>query len=920
MTQRHVLLFVVIFLVALLLPVTSVTASVPYPEDYDDFQIATIVDGRIEQLCEDAITNPCTNQSDPVYLFFPPGTHELENPINIDRDAAVFLHGGNRWMTRLVPKNPSYPLFQVDQATLVNITDLKIEGGDGNSTIFSFPSPDPIEVHIQDCFIEQTALQVTAPGTFRVQGTAFLPESVIRTPVELNHTNAELIIVGGNISQTVQCNPAGSDVQAGDNAHIVQRHGRLQVYGTGLQRSLGVADILIERSANLGPHVITNVRTEGLPDDCNVLDGTNPVRDTLVKVDSNHAVDVLIKNNGASWQRAPSVGSRFVDYSGTGTVWLIGNNSLKTEYLAVGNAPDATIVALGNNLQNGDNIFGEDISSQFDRTISSGNVFEAGAPEPLTQFVIGDDALSNQLPVPSIPQVAPPHALLRPTLNALIPGSGMIDVTTREIVPCCLPGQTCQPVAAECSASLADTNSIKIEVLLNEQADSDQHRMLYFPAGRYEFSSPIRHLHESQCIGCNAVDCYGATAGDACLDEARGGWIAGAGPSETSIVATGDHSTFVTQGMAFSSIQGFTFITDSDTEPNVALEWKWGVGSATRQNAIYDCHFFFGKYALGIGLESQDQCSENLVVDSSLNGSDYGLGVGGFNAVANILYDSTIESPIAMGHGDETCRESGVLCRGGTWSALYTNIGWSADRDLAIFESSSNVYYFYGVSSPSARIFNHGGTAAGIPIMFEASTLAGEPYPSINFGTSGGVTFLHSSLSTGTLELTGTIASKYGLKLHSTIPTWDSTSLSADSRIYEFGCLIDNDCSGGICATAELTCCSTADCVDDGLFCNGVEHCDPVEGCSSTEPCSSNEYCDEAADECVPLCPPIRGCGPCFQSPFNCSQSSTGLQECSNPAGNRFSCPTGPIFVKNCPCMGSVCPTQSQQLVCQGKQ
>jgi hypothetical protein len=73
-------------------------------------------------------------------------------------------------------------------------------------------------------------------------------------------------------------------------------------------------------------------------------------------------------------------------------------------------------------------------------------------------------------------------------------------------------------------------------------------------------------------------------------------------------------------------------------------------------------------------------------------------------------------------------------------------------------------------------------------------------------------------------------------------------------------CLVDADCSDGVACTDDAcvggSCVFTADdanCMDDGLYCNGVEYCDAAGGClSGGDPCvAAGMICDEVNDGCV---------------------------------------------------------------------
>ena len=58
------------------------------------------------------------------HIFVPQGVHVIDNPLVIDRDTPLFIHGADRAGTLLVAKDPKQPLLVVKRAPLVNLAGL----------------------------------------------------------------------------------------------------------------------------------------------------------------------------------------------------------------------------------------------------------------------------------------------------------------------------------------------------------------------------------------------------------------------------------------------------------------------------------------------------------------------------------------------------------------------------------------------------------------------------------------------------------------------------------------------------------------------------------------------------------------------------------------------------------------------------
>lgn len=89
-------------------------------------------------------------------------------------------------------------------------------------------------------------------------------------------------------------------------------------------------------------------------------------------------------------------------------------------------------------------------------------------------------------------------------------------------------------------------------------------------------------------------------------------------------------------------------------------------------------------------------------------------------------------------------------------------------------------------------------------------------------------------------------------------PTTTTTLFAGTISVVEGECIVDTDCNDNVACTND-TCVaascvftpSDANCVDDGVFCNGPEVCGATFGCGSAgNPCQVNEFCNETTDAC----------------------------------------------------------------------
>ncbi len=245
------------------------------------------------------------------YIYLPRGKYALPNPVVIARDTPLFVHCADRMFTHLVAQDPSQPMFVVVNAPLVNLTGCLV---DPTNTIHFSPSTAelnsvairtvnalPIQLELQDLFAVHTQFEFAGPGSYRVQNCSIGGRGVVRASITLDHPLADLLVFGGGMSN----GPWPSRV--GEAYHVWQKRGRFRIYSAGTGGGLGPADFRIESRSELGPHVIANVRSEGVNGD---LNETGAISRLVYVPPTSEAVDIVIKNAEGAWITGPG---RFSD-------------------------------------------------------------------------------------------------------------------------------------------------------------------------------------------------------------------------------------------------------------------------------------------------------------------------------------------------------------------------------------------------------------------------------------------------------------------------------------------------------------------------------------------------------------------------------------------------------------------------------
>ena len=696
------------------------------------------------------------------FIFLRRGAYVLDNPVLVDRADSLFLHGADRMATVLVAKNPSAPLFVVQRAPLVNLAGLHFAlahdaSETPNAVAILTQNAEPLTFEMLDCAVNRSMLVFRGPGTYQIQAPALGPGGRVRASIEVDHPDADLLLFAGDGSNGTE------RLRVDDFAFVWQKRGRVRVYATTFEGNLGPADIRIETASAHGPHVIGNVRSEGVN---GALNRSGASSRLLYVPPTDQKVDVLLKGNGGAWDTGPPGGPKqrlnctLVWYNGAGTVWLLGNRAegLCGRHLAEGNAPEATLLSVGNLISSP-----EPFPIKARRIVSAADLFNhyqwtgGDGANPAVRWIPDGSPppkLSAQASVPRVPDDALPPALMRPVLTAALPG--MIDVKAA-------------PYRAKGDGSSDDTAAI--QAALDADCNKQTAKAIFFPPGSYRISATLYLNHH---------------AGGACHGNLPyGGWIAGAGSDRTRIeMAPGlKRGVFATDGLSWATIQGITFKTwafraGDPAEPNFDIEFYPGYLASQLDN-FYDVVFDggFGAFATGVIYPSRGQCASIVAFGSTMKNAHIGFISGHYNALANGVYDSQLlDNDYSLG---SWTRDPLRLPAGGTFFA-YRSVSKGARIQDALYagSASGSTWYYYDWTSDAPRFFVSKPTSASWPILFDHSQLAPRPGQVDLFyvASSMGPFFLHSTAARSAIRLGQTsMGQSYAIKMQSQIPDWSGT-------------------------------------------------------------------------------------------------------------------------------------------------
>jgi len=719
---------------------SSVQDSSPRPSSYDSF-----IDAKSFVSLEQAIATS-------KYIYLEPGVYMLNNPVVIDSADSLFIHGGSRMDTILKPKDPTKPLFIVKNASLINFAGLYLLGaGVTEYRVISFENNAPVQFEMQDCFLDAGVLDMKGPGYYRLQGTFVTNRGMNRAALVVDNPDADFLSVGGNMKSGDGKTVA---VPGDDIFNVWQKRGRIRIYGAGVQQSVGKADFRIDTASVLGPHVLAYIRSEGT----NGYRSGSLASSLLYVPESTEKVDVLMIANGGSWpQDARNLNlNHFVDYNAGGTVWLIGNSApYHSNHIAIGNSPDATIVAMGNRIFSGTS---DPLPIRAKAKYNIGNTFSYEGStgdniSPNVRFLNIPGTLTSITSVPSVPGIPLPDPLPRPVLNNAF--KGMFDVKN--------------DFGAKGDGITDDTEALQNALVSGKE--------IYIPAGVYRTTKTLGFVHSV----------YGGKA------FRPGGWIAGAGKDRTIIRRdfAQKGSVFATEGMGLITIQGISFETAAyngrDPFPTdasaVELEFNpnFPGAFATQEVIFYDCRFKGGRYAASTGLSTGTMGSENMFINSEFVDARYGLGIGSYNALNNIAYGSTFrDNEITI--GQDKSRLSG-----GSGALLKVNVIGTKDQEVALFNTAGEPWYFNGVRSKTRRLFSAGHSSIPFYLIFDQCFF--DPHPAAGslgqLFSGGGLFFLHSTVASGFFDISSRMSVLPLFSLHSKFKDIQMTKKGTNGRVYQ---------------------------------------------------------------------------------------------------------------------------------------
>lgn len=395
--------FVVLLFLSLVSPMASAQFMVlpdPDPATYASFVVVqkspTVADLAPSNDLAHLISNSPSNA-----FFLAHGDHIVNNcdgPVKVTSD--LYIHGGNQKRTRLVACNPEHAMFEITdppdstEPFTVNFTGVRIWPGPSSNFTRPWRGNGPksiktnsVAVHVttqdvavdfqmQDSNVHHSQIHAEGKGSYRFQAVLLSPAGHVTTPLLVDHPEAVVTVVGGDIAHGRDFPREGVDPD--EIYQIRQKRGHLQVFGTSMERALGDANIRIDTPAPLGEfHVLANIRSEG-------TNGYNDTPSALLYVpDTTAQVDVIVKNCSGQWRYAPAPGeSHLVDYRGNGTLWLLGNNSVVGAGSMVlglddpnGTRPDVKVIAIGNLIFSNNPLPADPDGDGVDEVIAAGNMY-----------------------------------------------------------------------------------------------------------------------------------------------------------------------------------------------------------------------------------------------------------------------------------------------------------------------------------------------------------------------------------------------------------------------------------------------------------------------------------------------------------------------------------------------------------------
>ncbi len=698
------------------------------------------------------------------FLYLPEGIYSLPNPVVISRNVSLVIHGASEETVIIHAENPGEPLFVVEDATLVQFSNLRLRPDSKlirDSIALRTRSVDSANVELLGVAIDKSRIEVAGSGRLLCENCAFR-QNGISDAVVVDHPEADVTLVGGDISNATERSVGRI---SREHYHAWQKRGRLRIYGTTTEATLGQADFRFDTTSGLGPHILADVRSEGANGKFSVYPHA------LAYVPPAAPVDLVIKNASLAFGPEWGAGSAVL-YNGTGTLWIYGLTGVRVSQLVGGDTSNATLVVAGTvsfsdrgqfppvvaRLFEGENLHNYECFSGAGQPPWPGGVdtrcsFGSRTP-PKARMLKSGRRLESHGVIPAPPRDELPKAVPFPVMDVKL--KGFKDVVS--------------DFGAVGDGVKDDTAAL--QTALDWQCRHGKGAtLLWFPKGTYRTTSRLRFNSATQI----------------CHDLPSGAFIAGAGRDLTKIIRSGgrDGGVFRSDGFAFSRIQGITFEADRGaSSPVFSIEWE-GLGQpASQQSYMDDVRFVGGAMGWATGVETEKgQCSSFIVRRAEIRNSGIGFAVGHFNALANIcLSCELVDNDHAFGHATLI---PGSMAGGTLYLYDVRSSGTKVREFTSLQGHSDSIFGFRGYQTDAPAwvhdgVWQSGGSAL---VQFEQATIAprgNSVGPMFDWGSAGGIIFIDSTITRFSANLNSQFNAGYLLSLYSQIEAWSSIVRTGD--------------------------------------------------------------------------------------------------------------------------------------------
>lgn len=634
------------------------------------------------------------------------GSIKAKNPIIIDTAAPLVIHGTLGASITLT--DPSQPLFVVKNCPYFNLTRISLDSGamaalatssKGNISLLSFQNIWPVRADLLQVSFNSGLVDISGPGQFVFQNVKSFTNGLTYAEVVVNHPQAEFYWIGAHNGMSGNTTAlTGEDIH-----HVWQKQGHVEIYGTLPTSGRGRGDYRFDSPSQKGCHFVAGVRSEG--NNYGATDPSSKLSRLIYVPPSSGKVNVCVK---ASYLMEP-VPTTFCEYNGTGTLWLIGNKCGGQTNVVEGTAPGATICLYGNSLDTSSTL----TNVQGANVVEVGNRAKSGSSIPF----VSNNTFTTFKNVPEPPRIVS------------LPLVGCPSVDSSQIVTLSLT--SVKSFGAVGDGLTDDTAAI-------QKAFDVAGQSLFFPSGTYLITQPI------------------------VFKPTTTGWIAGAGANTTRIKNISDDSVMWCQSLAGYVIQGLTFESSGQSQPNFISE---KITSQNTFTTFYDCCFNGGLYGLSIAnFLNNGNCEQIMIARCRFDSCYQGLSVGYANSLGVLVRDCDFQ-------------DNSIAYRiGGSWTDSWQgqfHVLGARVRGTKLFETEPNKQhntYLWNVQSDSKVIYNSGSSTY---LMFDNCEynggMVGVPMLT-NPGTPGPI-FLHSKVPAGLLYYP-TTAQGYAFKLYSSIGDW----------------------------------------------------------------------------------------------------------------------------------------------------